>query len=144
MDTDAEGFFEIRIPRDRAYDHYFIRFYDPVSFDQVRYQLPADREITRDLRRRELLQLQVELRWQDSWPDVQRRVMEVGEDSPEGKVLLSMGMPEREKTARGPDGLRQEWWYHSRGIVYFFAGGRAAGFRKFDPVKFVPPIEGGF
>jgi hypothetical protein len=143
VETDRQGFYEIRIPRDRSYDHYFLRFYDPQRFDRVRFHLPDDREITRDLRRREVLRVDVTLRWHETWPDVRRRLDAVGEDSPKGRVLRTMGLPETESTARGPEGLREEWWYHTRGVVYFFSSGKASGFRRFEPVRFASPLEGG-
>jgi hypothetical protein len=133
--TDENGFFELRIPRDRSYDDYFLRFHGPDGFDSVKYRPPADREITRDLKRGEPLILEVELAYQPDWPEVMRRAEAVGEESAQGKILRSLGLPEREMNGLGPGGPREEWWYHTRGVVYFFREGQAAGFRRFEPVR---------
>ncbi len=141
--TDEHGFYEIRIRKDRAFDDYFLRFYDLSTFDSVRYRLPGDREITREIRRGGTLRIDVTLAWHDGWPEVRSRLEEVGEDSPRGRILLAMGLPESEKRADGPSGLRDEWWYYSRGVVYFFRGREAAGSRRFEPVSAAFVEKGG-
>ncbi|MEE9227176.1 MAG: hypothetical protein V3U66_05530, partial [Acidobacteriota bacterium] len=45
--TDPSGMFEFEADRDPSYGGFFLRFYDPQAFDNVRYQVPEDREITR-------------------------------------------------------------------------------------------------
>jgi len=132
--TDENGFYEISVARDRSFDDYFLRFYDPVGFDVVRFALPPDREITSDLKRGETLHVDLTLSLNPDWPEVGRRLEELGEDSPKGRILRSLGLPEREAPGVGPDGPREEWWYHSRGVVYFFRDGRPAGSRRFEPV----------
>lgn len=139
--TDENGYFEIEIPRDRTYDDYFLRFHDAGSFDRVKYMLPDDREITRELRRGSPLILEQTLQYHPQWEEVQDRIRSVGADSPRGRILRSMGIPEREMMGTGPDGPRTEWWYHTRGVVYFFRDGEAAGYRRFEPVK--PGMEDG-
>ena len=136
--TDAAGFYEITIPRDRSFGEYYLRFYDPNGFDSVQYLLPPDRDITRDLRHEQVLRVDVTLERAPTWGEVTRRVQAVGEDSPKARILLTLGLPEREGMGSGPDGPREEWWYHSRGVVYFFHDGNPAGSRRFDPVS-VPP-----
>lgn len=132
--TDESGYYEIDVPRDRAYDNFFLRFHDPETFDAVRYEAPPDREITLDLKAGEPLRVDVSLRYAPEWEAVSRRLGEVGEDSPRGRILLSLGLPEKEERGVGPDGPRDEWWYFSRGVVYFFKDGEPAGFRRFEPV----------
>lgn len=141
--TDEHGFYEIRIQKDRAFDDYFLRFYDLSTFDSVRYRLPEDREITKEIRRGGTLRIDLTLAWDDAWPEVRSRLEEVGEDSPRGRILLALGLPESEKRAAGPDGPRDEWWYHSKGIVYFFKGRDAAGFRRFEPLSAAFVEKGG-
>ena len=133
--TDDGGFYEIDVPKDRAFDDWFLRFYDAATFDQVQYRFPPDREITRDVRRGETLRADVTLERRPDWVEVSRRIASLGDDSPQGRLLRSMGAPEREKQGAGPDGPREEWWYYSRGVVYFFRNGQPAGSRRFDPVE---------
>jgi len=133
-ETDENGYYEIDVPRDRSFDNFFMRFQDPATFDAVRYQAPPDREITLDLKAREPLRIDVSLQYAPGWEEVSKRLGEVGADSPRGKILSSLGMPEKEDRGVGPDGPRDEWWYFSRGVVYFFKDGEPAGFRRFEPV----------
>lgn len=132
--TDANGFYEIDAPRDRTFDDYYLRFHDPATFDAVRWLPPPDRDITPDLRRGEWIQADVALGLRPDWPLVTGRLALFGEDSPRGRILRAMGIPEREGPGAGPDGPREEWWYYSRGVVYYFRDGRSAGFRRFEPV----------
>ncbi|MBI3448416.1 MAG: hypothetical protein HY049_05800 [Acidobacteria bacterium] len=132
--TDADGFYQISVPRDRSFDAYYLRFYDPNSFDTVQYRLPADREITHDLKHAGTLRIDLAMEWNPSWPETSRRVAAEGADTPRGRILRTLGVPEREEQGIGPEGPREEWWYHSRGVVYFFREGRPAGSRRFEPV----------
>jgi hypothetical protein len=132
--TDAEGFYHLTIPRDRSFDAYFLRFFDPNAFDSVEYRLPPDREITHDLKHRGTLRVDVTLELNPSWAEVSRRIEALGAESPKGKILRALGPPEREGPGAGPDGPREEWWYYERGVVYFFRDGTPAGSRRFDPV----------
>ena len=136
--TDADGFYTIDVPRDRSFDDYWVRFYDPNEFDLVQYAVPQDREITNDLRRGETLRIDVTLALAPAWLEIRHRMDKLGEDSPGSAILRVMGLPEREGMGEGPDGPREEWWYHSRGVVYFFRDGKPAGQRRFDPVVAQP------
>ncbi|HXI03948.1 MAG TPA: carboxypeptidase-like regulatory domain-containing protein, partial [Candidatus Saccharimonadales bacterium] len=138
--SDGNGFFEIRIPRDRSYDDYYLRYYD-ATFDRVKFQLPPDQEVTKEIRHQDPLILEVHLKYDPHWPEVERRIEQAGPGTERGKILREMGLPEREETGTGPDGPRQEWWYHSRGIVYFFGEDGSITHRRFDPVR--EPEEGG-
>jgi hypothetical protein len=134
VSTDDSGYYQIDVPRDRAYDNYYLRFYDPSTFDAVRYAPPGDREITKDLKRGEALTIDVQIATRPEWPEIERRIEQLGADSPKGKLLRTLGIPEHETNGTGPDGPREEWWYHTRGVVYFFRDGKAAGMRQFEPL----------
>jgi len=138
--TDADGFYQISVPRDRSFDAYYLRFYDPNSFDTVQFRIPADREITHDVKHAGTLRVDLAMEWNPSWPETLRRIAAEGADTPKGKILRTLGVPEREGLGTGPDGPREEWWYHSRGAVYFFRDGRPAGSRRFEPVTEDSPV----
>src|SRR5882672_5703256 len=70
--TGAEGFYEVSIPRDRSFDEYYLRFYDPNGFDSVQYLLPPDRDITRDLKHGQVLRVDVTLERAPAWAEVTR------------------------------------------------------------------------
>jgi hypothetical protein len=138
--TDAAGFYQLSVPRDRSFDEYYLRFYDPNGFDSVQYLVPPDRDITHDLKREQMLRIDVTLERTPAWPEVARRIEAEGAESPKGRILLALGLPEREGMGSGPDGPREEWWYHTHGVVYFFRDGKPAGSRRFDPVSVPPEI----
>src|SRR5439155_1210511 len=66
--TDALGFFEIGTRRDTAFPYYYLRFYDPKTFDAVQYRLPEDREISKKVRFGRPVQISVSLQFQPDWP----------------------------------------------------------------------------
>jgi len=132
--TDAEGFYHLSVPRDRSFDAFYLRFYDPNGFDSVEYRIPADREITHELRHQGTLRIDLTLERSPTWAEVSSRIGAMGADTPKGKILRALGLPEREGQGTGPDGPREEWWYYERGVVYFFRDGLPAGSRRFDPV----------
>jgi len=68
--TDALGFFEIATRRDAAFPYYYLRFYDPKTFDSVQYRLPEDREISKKVRSGRPVQISVSLQFQPDWPKV--------------------------------------------------------------------------
>jgi len=133
--TDENGYYEVDVPRDRSFDNYYLRYHDPASFDSVRFRIPDDREITLDLKAGEPLRLDVKVEYAPGWDAVSKRLEAVGgEASPQGRILRSLGIPEKEARGVGPDGPRDEWWYYSQGVVYFFRDGEASGYRRFEPV----------
>jgi len=133
--SDESGFYKLSVPKDRSFDEYYLRFYDPNSFDAVQFAIPPDRNITKDLRHGGTLRIDVALSRNPAWSTTAQRIESLGADSPKGRILRALGQPEREEMGEGPDGPREEWWYHTKGVVYFFKDGKAAGSRRFDPVQ---------
>ena len=61
---------------------------------------------------------------------------EFGPDSNRGKILRSLGLPERRQTF--PESADKEyWWYYAKGVCYQFQGDQVLHKRTFDPV--LPP-----
>lgn len=140
--TDEHGFYELRSHDDGSFSSYFLRFYDPGSFDSVRYQIPADEDVTRRVRRgRDVVQNLV-VRENAAWPEVAERVERFGAESPRGQILRQVGLPEKVMHPDGAQPENEEWWYYRRGIVYKFSGDRIMGEHRFDPVP-PPPQLGG-
>ncbi len=134
--SDDNGYFSIDIPKERGYQHWFVRLMDPGDFDAVKYLPPEDIEITSQVRKGLVAQVETMIRFHPDWPEVEERVARAGgPDTPRGRILRSIGLPE--KTVHGDVPGVEEWWYFTRGIVYNFRGEEAAGSRRFDPV--MPP-----
>lgn len=119
--TDSLGFFEFECPVDASFPYYYLRFYDPKTFDAVQYRLPEDREITKRLRLGRPVEVSVGLRSQPDWPQVKALIDAYTPGSQVGQVLRSLGLP----TSRTPEGPGREIWrYDQAGVAYVVEGGR--------------------
>jgi hypothetical protein len=137
--TDESGYYSIDIPRDRRYQFWFLRFADPERLDTVKYLPPEDHEITAMARRGRVASVQTTIRLHPDWPEVERRVAEAGGPSTEkGRILLTLGLPEKAVPAASSGSGPEEWWYFTKGILYTFHGGGPSGARRFEPVR--PPV----
>ena len=117
--TDALGFFEIGTRRDTAFPYYYLRFYDPKTFDAVQYRLPEDREISKKVRFGRPVQISVSLQFQPDWPKVKALLDTYSPGSQVGQVLRSLGLP----SSRAPEGPGRELWtYEKAGVAYLVEG----------------------
>jgi hypothetical protein len=119
--TDEHGFFEFDFQVDPAFPYYFLRFYDPKTFDAVKYLLPADQDISRKAKKGGRVQATVVLRHHPDWPQVQALVDEHGPGSHVGQVLRSLGLPTK-KTPQGPG--RELWTFEKAGVAYVVEGSK--------------------
>ena len=137
--TDANGFYEMRVPRNPEYDFFFLRFFTPGSFDRVRFDPPADREITgRFSSRRPVIQDCV-LPAAPGWDAVQRLLQLYGADSPRGRVIRSLGVPDRVEPVAGASG-REAWQFAAAGVVYFVEGDQVVDRRALAEGGEVPAV----
>jgi hypothetical protein len=131
--TDANGFYEMVVSKNREYDFYFLRFYNPVHFDGIRFTRPADVEVTaRIAKRRPVVQ---DLILQDSpeWEAVQRLVKLYGSESTRGRIIRDLGVPDRTERRAGPDGMEREtWWYEGVGVAYVIEDGQVVERKTFQ------------
>jgi len=138
--TDENGYYAIDIPRQRRYHFYFLRFVDPATLDTVKYRVPADVEITAEARRNRVAAVDVTIGMNPDWPEVQSRIARAGGvETPKGKILRTLGLPE--KSVTDGDSGEEEWWYFTKGILYTFRGAEPVGTRHFEPVA--APKNGG-
>ena len=136
VETGPDGTFELRLVPDPKYDYFYLRFYDPKTFDPVHYQVPGDVDITRRLKQNLEVVIQEVIRLHPEWPRVQELVAEFGADSNRGKILRALGLPERRETLSGAPG-RENWWYYAKGICYQLLSDDILRVRRYDPV--LPP-----
>ena len=117
--TDSLGFFEFDYRLDPAFPYYFLRFYDPKTFDSVKYRLPEDRDVSKRMNSGRPVQVTASLKFQPDWPKVQALLETYSPGSPVGQVLRSLGLP----SARAPEGPGRELWtYDKAGMVYVIEG----------------------
>ncbi len=134
--SDPGGYYAFDLPRDPRYQFWFVRFLDPDHFDAVRHLPPRDVDISTQVRRGRLASVDLTVRSHPDWAEVQRRIAAAGGvETPRGRVLRSLGLPE--KVVEPQAGGEEEWWYFTKGVVYNLRGSEVAGTRRFEPVK--PP-----
>lgn len=137
--TDENGYFSFDLPRARGYQFWFVRFADRQHLDPVRYVIPDDVEITQDVRRGKVAQVQMTIKDHPDWPEVERLISEAGGESTQrGGILRTLGLPEK-RSVNDVTG-EEEWWYFTRGVLYTFKDGEPTGSRRFEPVA--PPPSG--
>ncbi len=128
--TDEHGFFEFQVPVDADFPYYYLRFYDPQTFDAIKYRLPEDRDVSRQVRKGRTVQAAVILKTDERWPQVKALLDHVGPGSQVGQVLRSLGLPSS-RAAQG-DG-RELWTYGTAGVAYLVAGAKVLETRTFAP-----------
>jgi hypothetical protein len=134
--TDASGNFELKLVPDPKYDYFYMRFYDAKSFDPVRYSVPGDKDVTRLLKTRPEVVVDEVILDHPDWPRVEAMLREFGPDSNRGRILRSLGLPERRETIADSPG-REDWWYYAKGMCYQLQSDEVVRIRRFDPV--LPP-----
>jgi hypothetical protein len=139
--TDATGFYEIQVPRDRDFDDFYLRFYDRQGFDAVKYAVPPDVDITRIIRKGRVEVLDQNLEFAPGWDAVSRLVGLYGEGSPRGEIVRQLGVPDRtERVAAPAGGERETWWYDAAGVAYVLEDGRVIERTEFEPHQESTPI----
>ena len=135
-DTDSQGGYELKVAADPKFDYFYLRFYDPKSFDAVRYSVPADVDITKSFKTKAEVAVDAVIKDHPDWSKVQALLAEFGPGSNRGKILRSLGLPERRQTFADVP-ARENWWYYAKGICYQLQGDQVMKIRNFDPV--LPP-----
>jgi len=132
--TSADGFYEMNAPKLRDYDFYFLRFHARSGFDAVRFSLPEDVEITDRLSKRRPVVQDCALGPAAGW-DATRRLIEMyGPDSPRGRIVRSLGVPDRvEDAPSGTAAAREIWWYDTAGVAYVLENGEVLERRVATP-----------
>jgi hypothetical protein len=138
--TDALGFFEIESRQDPAFPYYYLRFYDPKTFDAVKYRLPDDREISKRVHSGRPVEISVSLKFQPDWSKVKALLDSYSPGSQVGQVLRSLGLP----SSRAPEGPGRELWtYDKAGVVYVIEGSKVLETRTLPAgVKKAPGTAG--
>ncbi len=137
--TDAHGFFEFNFPVDPQFRYYSLRFYDPKSFDAVKYRLPEDRDISRTARQGRPVQATVVLKLQPDWPKVKALVDQYGPASHCGQIVRALGLPSR-RTSQGEG--RELWEYDEARVAYLVEGSKVLETRRLPSAASGAPAAG--
>jgi hypothetical protein len=118
--TDGDGFYEAELTSDPDYRYFWLRFYEPGSFDDVRYRRPDDVDISRKVRGGRRVVRQVTLEDHPDWPRVREWITRLGEESDRARLVRGLGLPDRHEEIDGVE----SFWYTRRGTVFRFQGDR--------------------
>jgi len=125
--TDPHGLFEFTVTPDPKFRYYYLRFYDPQSFDSVKYRLPDDLEVSRKIRQGRDVTETIVLRPRAEWPKVKALIDEYGPASHCGQILRALGLP----TRRTPEGAGRELWeFDAAGVAYLVEGQKVLETRR--------------
>ena len=146
--TDGEGRYRLELSVDPSFPFYFVRFYDPKTFDTVKYQLPPDLDISRGVESGGAVQASALLQMQADWPQVKALVDEYGPASQRGQIIRSLGLPTRRSSAG--EG-RELWEFDAAGVSYVLQGDQVIETRRTKtpegdavaPVVATPPSSDG-
>jgi len=127
--TDANGFFDLTLDPDPEYRFFWLRFYDPSSFDAVRYQLPADRNVTEQMRRGRPVVAMVTLEDHPDWGRLKPWIDALGFDSPRGRLVRRLGFPDLHDKSGGVE----SFGYARHRRIYRFRDGEPAGEDPWQP-----------
>jgi hypothetical protein len=134
--TDANGFYELTLPKLRDYDYYFLRFHDPVQFDAVKFAVPEDVEITNRIQKRRPVVEDFVLDFSPQWDAVQRLVELYGASTTRGKIVRQLGVPDRTDHTATESGVEREtWWFDAAGVAYVIEDGRVVEKKTFQPER---------
>jgi hypothetical protein len=132
--TDAQGGYRIELVPAKLGNNFFLFFYDKTGFDRVKFQRSEAVDITSQLKHDRLVTVNQVLRFQVTWPEVERQVIFYGPDSDKGKILRKHGLPEKREALPPGDTASETWWYYADGVSYWFAGDTLARTHEFPPV----------
>ncbi len=127
--TDRHGFFETKVSLDPEYRSIWLRFYDPETFDAVRYGVPEDRDISKRARQGRPVFESVVLLDDPGWQAVRQLIEQLGRGTPQAKVVRQIGVPDRRDEVEGTE----RFWYEEQGVVYRFRDGQFIGQQPWDP-----------
>jgi len=137
--TDVDGHFTIDAAIDHAFPFWFVRFYDPATFDGVKYRLPSDLDVSRQVREGAVIDAGVVLKFHPDWPQVRALVDEYGAASRRGQILRSLGLPT--KRSPGEEG-RETWEFARAGVTYLLEGDKVIETRRTAPATGPTPPKG--
>jgi hypothetical protein len=139
--TDAQGQYRIEFVPANLGNNFYLFFYDKTGFDRVKYLRPEPLDVSSLLERDRTLTVNQVLRFQPSWPEVQRQIAYYGADSEKGKILRRYGLPEKRETSGQGDQATDVWWYYADGVSYWFTGDKLTRTQEFTPIRQAAPTK---
>jgi len=133
-ETAADGSYRLSFPVKAAPPlRYYLSFFAPGRFDEVRFARPARVDITDGVRAGGFLALDLRLPFHGAWAKVQEVLKAHPKDSAKARIIRAYGIAEEIRMKEGEPGV-EVWWYYSKGKNFSFSGDRLVGESSFSPV----------
>ena len=131
-ETATDGTYRLTVPIRAEKARYYLVFYAPGRFDEVRFARPARIDITPRVKPGASILLDHQLAFHGAWGKVQETLKAYPKNSPRALIIRGYGIAEEIRKAEGKK--PEVWWYYSKGKRFDFRGKEMVGERSFTPV----------
>ncbi|OGL58662.1 MAG: hypothetical protein A3J27_05885 [Candidatus Tectomicrobia bacterium RIFCSPLOWO2_12_FULL_69_37] len=112
---------------------YYLNFYLPGRFDEVRYVRPPRTDFTRMVTPGGHWVHDLLIPFHGGWEKVQQVLKAHSKDSDKARIIRGYGIAEEVRVKAGEAGV-EVWWYYGRGKSFTFRGDALEGETTFNPV----------
>ncbi len=131
-ETASDGTYRLIVPLGPEKRRYYLVFYAPGRFDEVRFARPARIDITTRVKPGASILFDHQLAFHGAWGKVQETLKAYPKNSPRALIIRGYGIAEE---IRKGEGKKPEvWWYYSKVKRFDFRGKEMVGERSFTPV----------
>ncbi len=131
-ETATDGTYRLIVPLAPGKRRYYLVFYAPGRFDEVRFARPARIDITTKVEPGASILLDHQLAFHGAWAKVQETLKAYPKNSPRALIIRGYGIAEEIHKGEGKN--PEIWWYYSKGKRFDFRGKEMVGERSFMPV----------
>lgn len=131
--TGADGVYRLQFSSAPQAKHYYLNFYVPGAFDEVRFARPGRMEITKIIGDKPAFLFDYRLQAHPKWEKVKKLFLVYPRTSGKGRVIRRFGIAEEIRKKK--NGTEVEvWWYYTKGKSFSFRGDKLEGETAFRPV----------
>lgn len=131
--TAADGTYRLSFLLPTGPARYYVSFYAPGRFDEVRYARPPRAEFTQMVKPGGHWVFDLTIPFHGAWPKVQEVLKAYSKDSDKARIIRSYGIADEVRVKPGEPGA-EVWWYYGRGKSFTFRGDALEGETTFNPV----------
>ena len=132
-ETAADGTYRVSFPIQPGPVRYYLNFYVPGRFDEVRYARPQRAEFTHMVKPGGHWVHDLTIPFHGAWQKVQQVLKAYSKDSDKARIIRGYGIAEEVRVKQGESGV-EVWWYYARGKSFTFRGDALEGESTFNPV----------
>ncbi len=124
-ETATDGTYRLIVPLAPGKRRYYLVFYAPGRFDEVRFARPARIDITPKVKPGASILLDHQLAFHGAWGKVQETLKAYPKNSPRALIIRGYGIAEEIQKAEWK--IPEIWWYYSKGKRFDFLGKKMVG-----------------